>query len=93
LALMLLIAMVIAGAMKLVGVLLITSLMIMPAAAARRLANTPEQMAIFASLLGALAVAGGIGLSWFIDTPAGPSVVVTALAIFLLIFLTPRARQ
>lgn len=92
LILMLLIAMVIAGAMKLVGVLLITSLMIIPAAASRRLASTPEQMAIFASLLGTLAVLGGIALSWFIDTPAGPSVVVSALVIFLLIFLAPRAR-
>lgn len=92
LALMLLIAMVIAGAMKLVGVLLITSLMIMPAAAARRLSKTPEQMALFASLLGSLAVMGGMTLSWFIDTPAGPSVVVSALVIFLLIFLAPKSR-
>ena len=92
LILMLLIAMVIAGAMKLVGVLLITSLMIIPAAAARRLSQTPEQMAIFAGLLGTLSVLGGISLSWFIDTPAGPSVVVSALVIFMLIFLAPRAR-
>ena len=92
LALMLLIAMVIAGAMKLVGVLLITSLMIMPAAAARRLARTPEQMALFAGGLGSLAVLGGIALSWFMDTPAGPSVVVAALVIFLLIFLAPKSR-
>ena len=90
---MLLIAMVIAGAMKLVGVLLITSLMIMPAVAARRIANTPEQMALAASLLGSLAVVGGISLSWFIDTPAGPSVVVCALSIFLLIFLAPKASR
>lgn len=92
LALMLLIAMVIAGAMKLVGVLLITSLLIMPAAAARRISATPEQMAIFASVLGSIAVVGGIALSWFADTPAGPSVVVCALLIFLLIFFAPRAR-
>lgn len=92
LALMLLIAMVIAGAMKLVGVLLITSLLIMPAAAARRISATPEQMAIFASMLGSIAVVGGIALSWFADTPAGPSVVVCALLIFLLIFFAPRAR-
>ena len=92
LALMLLIAMVIAGAMKLVGVLLITSLLIMPAAAARRMSATPEQMAIFASMLGSVAVVGGIALSWFADTPAGPSVVVCALVIFLLIFFAPRAR-
>lgn len=90
LALMLLIATVIAVAMKLVGILLITSLLIIPAAAARRLAHTPEQMAIYASLLGMLAVVGGITASWFWDTPAGPSVVVAALAEFLLLYAAPR---
>ena len=89
LALMLLIAVVIAVAMKLVGILLITSLLIIPAAAARRLSNTPEQMAIFASVLGMLAVLGGISASWFWDTPAGPSVVVTALIEFLLLYTLP----
>lgn len=89
LALMLLIAVVIAVAMKLVGILLITSLLIIPAAAARRLAHTPEQMAVFASLLGMLAVAGGISASWLWDTPAGPSVVVAALCEFLLLYTLP----
>ncbi|MET4162133.1 zinc transport system permease protein [Marinobacterium sp. MBR-111] len=89
LGLMLLIAVVIAVAMKLVGILLITSLLIIPAAAARRLANTPEQMALFASLLGMLAVVGGISASWFWDTPAGPSVVVTALVEFLILYSLP----
>ena len=73
LALVLLIALVIAVAMKIVGVLLITSLLIIPAAAAQRHSRTPEQMAIGASLLGMLAVGGGLSLSWFEDTPAGPS--------------------
>ncbi|MBR9882228.1 MAG: zinc ABC transporter permease subunit ZnuB [Oceanospirillales bacterium] len=90
LALMLLIATVIAVAMKLVGILLITSLLIIPAAAARRLSSTPEQMAIYASVLGVLAVVGGITASWFWDTPAGPSVVVAALAEFLLLYAAPR---
>ncbi len=90
LALMLLIALVIAVAMKIVGVLLITSLLIIPAAAAQRHARTPEQMAIGASLLGMLAVAAGLSLSWFQDTPAGPSIVVSAAAIFLAGFALPR---
>ena len=90
LALMLLIAVVIAVAMKIVGVLLITSLLIIPAAAAQRHARTPEQMAIGASLLGMLAVAAGLSLSWFQDTPAGPSIVVSAAAIFLAGFALPR---
>ncbi|VEF75469.1 zinc ABC transporter permease [Pseudomonas chlororaphis] len=94
LALMLLIAVVIAVviavAMKIVGVLLITSLLIIPAAAAQRHARSPEQMALGASLLGILAVCGGLALSWFKDTPAGPSIVVTAAALFLLSFVLPR---
>ena len=87
--LMLLIAVVIAVAMKIVGVLLITSLLIIPAAAQRH-ARSPEQMAVGASLLGMLPVCGGLALSWFKDTPAGPSIVVTAAALFLLSFVLPR---
>ncbi|NVK35111.1 MAG: metal ABC transporter permease [Rhodobacteraceae bacterium] len=81
---MLLMAAVIAIAMKVVGVLLITALLIMPAAAARRLAKTPEQMAVVAAGLGAIAVIGGLfgSLEW--DTPSGPSIVVAALFLFLL---------
>lgn len=90
LALMLLIAVVIAVAMKIVGVLLITSLLIIPAAAAQRHARSPEQMAAGASAIGLLAVCGGLALSWFQDTPAGPSIVVAAAGLFLLSFLLPR---
>lgn len=90
LALVLLIALVIAVAMKIVGVLLITSLLIIPAAAAQRHSRTPEQMAIGASLLGMLAVCGGLSLSWFEDTPAGPSIVVCAASLFLLSLALPR---
>ena len=89
-ALMLLIAIVIAVAMKIVGVLLITSLLIIPAAAAQRHARTPEQMAVAASLLGLLAVCGGLALSWFKDTPAGPSIVVCAASGFALSLALPR---
>ncbi|MFH1273175.1 MAG: zinc ABC transporter permease subunit ZnuB [Pseudomonadota bacterium] len=86
LALMLLIAV----AMKIVGVLLITSLLIIPAAAAQRHARTPEQMAFGASVLGIVAVCLGLTLSWFEDTPAGPSIVVSAAALFLLSFAWPK---
>jgi len=89
--LMLLVAVVIAVAMKVVGVLLITSLLIIPAAAAGRWSNSPEQMALLASLLGMLAVSGGLTLSWFYDTPAGPSIVLVASALFFMLFVAPRS--
>jgi ABC-type Mn2+/Zn2+ transport systems, permease components len=89
LAFMLLIALVIAAAMKIVGILLITSLLIIPAAAARRFARTPEAMAVLASIFGMVAVLGGLlaSLNW--DLPGGPSVVVAAAALFLASAVVP----
>lgn len=92
LALMLLIAVVIAVAMKIVGILLITALLIIPAAAARRLAVSPEQMAIGAGILGCSAVILGLTASWHADTPAGPSIVVMATLQFILLYALPIRR-
>lgn len=85
--LMLMMALMIAIAMKAVGVLLITSLLIIPAAASRRLSRSPEKMAVVASVLGCVAVIGGIGASFVWDTPTGPSVVLAATFLFLLSLL------
>jgi zinc transport system permease protein len=80
----LLMATVIAISMKIVGVLLITALLIIPAATARRFASGPEQMAIIAAVFGVASVVGGLfgSLTW--DTPSGPSIVVAALVFFVL---------
>ena len=86
LVLMLMFSLVIAVAMKIVGVLLITALLIIPAATARRLAHSPEHMTFLAMAFGFVSVGGGLTLSWHLDTPAGPSVVVTAFCVFLLIY-------
>ncbi|MFD1624770.1 zinc ABC transporter permease subunit ZnuB [Azospirillum griseum] len=89
LAFMLLIAMVIAIAMKIVGILLITSLLIIPAASARRFTRTPEQMAALASVFGVAAVVAGLLASLAWDLPGGPSVVVAAASLFLAGSLLP----
>ena len=85
---MLLMAAVIAISMKIVGVLLITSMLIFPAAIARRFASGPEQMALLSALIGVIAVFGGLfgSLQW--DTPAGPSIVVAASTFFIITVLT-----
>lgn len=80
---MILLATVIAISMKIVGVLLITAMLIIPAATARRLSGGPEQMAVIAALVGAIAVVGGLFASLEWDTPSGPSIVVAALVLFL----------
>ena len=80
---MLLLAVIVAISIKITGVLLITAMLIIPAAAARRFASGPEQMAIIAALVGVAAVLAGLFGSLEFDTPSGPSIVVAALALFM----------
>ena len=86
---MVLMAIVIALAIKVVGALLITALLIIPAAAARRFSSGPEQMALLASAIGVAAVIAGLFGSLQLDTPSGPSIVVAAFSIFLLGLIIP----
>ena len=79
---MLCIALVVATAMKVVGILLVAALLIIPASTARSFARTPEQMAVLASVIGGLAVVGGLYLSFTFDTPAGPSIIAGAIILF-----------
>ena len=84
---MLLVAMSVAIAMKIVGILLITALLIIPASTARPFATTPEGMVVGAMLAGVVSVIGGLAGSLTFDTPSGPSIVVAALCLFLLSLL------
>jgi len=83
-AFMVMLALLVAVAMKVVGLLLITSMLIIPAAAARAFARTPEAMAVQAALLGMLAVVAGLAGSVLWDLPSGPAMVVAATALFAL---------
>jgi zinc transport system permease protein len=90
---MLLIAVIIAFAMKIVGILLMTSLLIIPAATARRHARSPEHMAVMAALIGAVATTGGLFMSLRLDTPSGPSIVVVAVLMFALSLILPGSSE
>jgi zinc transport system permease protein len=77
-------ALAVAVALKVVGALLIAALLIVPAATARVFGRSPEGMALFAALIGVGAVLAGLTLSLHLDTPAGPSIVSAAAAVFAL---------
>ena len=77
-------AVVVALASRVVGSLLISAMLIVPAAAARTWARTPERMAAGAALIAAASVILGLWASLRLDTPAGPS-IVTAAAIFFVV--------
>ncbi|MXU66766.1 metal ABC transporter permease [Oceanomicrobium pacificus] len=84
LVLTLALAVLVAVAIKVVGALLITALLLIPAAAARALTRGPEAMAVVAVIVAALSGWLGLGLSLTADTPAGPSIVAAAAVLFSL---------
>ena len=86
LLLLVLLALAIAVAIKIVGVLLITALLIIPAAAASFRSASPELMVVLAAVFGCCAVGLGLALSFYVDTPAGPSIVAAASGIFVVAF-------
>lgn len=75
-------AITVAVALKIIGALLIGAMLIIPVAAARGLARTPESMAIISAIFGVVCVLGGIELSVLLDAPTGPSIVTSALVLF-----------
>jgi zinc transport system permease protein len=82
--LMTLTALVVAIGMKIVGILLIVSLLILPASAARPLSRSPEVMAALAAATGIASTVGGLAASYAFDLQAGPMIVLVAGALFLL---------
>jgi len=92
LVLTLALAVVVAVAIKVVGVLLIAAMLIVPAAA-RPLASTPERMAMIAALIAAVSALGGLRASFVMDTPTGPTLVCAAALIFAATTLGSRLWQ
>jgi zinc transport system permease protein len=80
----LVLAVVVAIAIKIVGALLTIAFLIMPASAARTFSETPEQMAFFATIFAMLAVAFGLFVSVSLDAPGGPSIVLVLTTMFAL---------
>ncbi len=83
--LMLLLGIVVAGAVQIVGILLITSLLIIPASTARLIARQPETMAIGGSVMAALGMLGGLPVSEALNVPLGPAIVTLTVAMFLMV--------
>lgn len=77
-------ALVVAAGIRIVGALLISAMLIIPAAAARPLARTPEGMALATGVLGTVGVLGGLTAAWHADTPTGPTIVCAVAILFVL---------
>lgn len=81
---MLMIALAVSVSVQIVGVLLITSLLIIPPAVARVFSNTPSGMVFQSVIVSMVAVTIGISASMFYDVATGPAIVITLGGLFLL---------
>ncbi|MNH37980.1 High-affinity zinc uptake system membrane protein ZnuB [compost metagenome] len=80
-------ALVIAASMRIVGILLVSSLMTLPVAAAMRLAKGFKQTIIYAIVFGEAAVLIGLVSAFYLDLAPGGTIVVTSILILLLVIL------
>lgn len=87
---MIVIALVIAGSMRIVGILLVSSLMTLPVAAAMRISKSFKQAIIFSVLFGELAVIIGLVSAFYLDLAPGGTIVVTSIIILLLTILSKK---
>lgn len=78
-----LVALVIAVSMRVVGVLLVSSLMTLPVAASIRIANGFKQTIFFSILFGEIAVIGGMFASYQLDLAPGGTIVMIAVLILI----------
>jgi len=77
-------AALIAISIKIVGLLLITGMLIIPAATARNVSNNPKQMVIFSVIFGLISVLAGLFTSLKINSASGPSIITATLLLFIL---------
>ena len=77
-------AVTVAVSIKVVGLLLISALLIIPAAAARNISQTPETMVITTAIIGVISAVSGLQFSYFFNSPPGPSIVCVSLVCFLI---------
>jgi len=82
-----LMAAIIAISIKMVGLLLITGMLIIPAAMARNISDSPQKMVIFSIIGGLLSVVIGLFSSLEFNTPSGPSIIAAALLLFIISLL------
>ncbi len=83
-------ALFVALSLKTTGLLLVSALLIIPPAAARFFAKTPERMAVYAAFAGVLCVCAGLTCSILFDTPAAPSMEIACAVLFVFAALTRR---
>lgn len=81
---LMIVAFLVGSSIKILGALLVASMLVIPAAAARNFSNSAPEMLLRSMIIGSLSVISGLALSYFIDSASGPSIILSAVVIFIL---------
>lgn len=87
---MVLLASAIAASIRIFGVILVSSLIIIPASVARNIAGSFKQMLLISVVVGIISSIGGLISSYYLDTPSGPTIVIWSMTFFMLSLLFRR---
>ncbi|MBC6315335.1 iron chelate uptake ABC transporter family permease subunit [Listeria grandensis] len=90
---MLLVALVIASSMRIVGILLVSSLMTLPVAAAIRIAKGFKQTIGYSILFGEISVIGGLISAFYLDLAPGGSIVIISVIILVTTISVQKMKQ
>lgn len=87
---MIVVALVIAASMRIVGILLVSSLITLPVAAAMRMAKGFKQAIMYSIVFGELAVVIGLVSAFYLDLAPGGTIVVTSIIILLIVIIAKK---
>jgi len=88
-----LLTLTVALSIRLLGIILVTSLVVIPPAAARNLARSLRQQIVLSLLLGMVGAGGGVALSYPLNLPSGPCITLTLAGLFVLSLVGGRLRR
>lgn len=88
-----LVTVTVALSIHLIGIILVTSLLVVPAAAARAVSRTLRQHIFFSLIIGLVGALAGTMFSYRFDVPAGPAIVLSCIVLFVVCMLIGRWRN
>lgn len=90
---MIITALVIAASMRIVGILLVSSLITLPVAAAMRMSKSFKQMVIYSMVFGEISVIAGLVSAFYLDLAPGGTIVITSIIILLIVMLINKVKM
>tara|TARA_B100001287_G_C22598960_1_gene489443 strand:+ start:229 stop:1071 length:843 start_codon:yes stop_codon:yes gene_type:complete len=90
---LIMLSLAIIGSLQTVGIILVLSMLIIPAASAKLLAKTFNVTTIIGVFFGVISSVSGLLLSYYFNLPSGPSMALVATGIFVICFLFQKLKN